>query len=161
MNHRQQLLIFISLLFVSPAVVAQTTSSSIFNYDAKGRLVEVDNGTTFIEYAYDKAGNRIAVGNERLDQIMGPIITEFEVPMMASGLGDNTYVTWASTNTTSCAITFENQVNSYPDLPSSGYLYIRVFASGAVFLQCVDGSESAESSSYIFYQSGGGGPIGI
>ncbi|CAB0151298.1 hypothetical protein PSI9734_02405 [Pseudidiomarina piscicola] len=152
-------LVLISLLFIPLIAVAQTTST--FKYDSKGRLVEVDNGTTFIEYAYDKAGNRTAVGNERLDQLMGPVITEFEVPMMASGVGDNTYVSWASTNTTSCAITFENQVNSYTNLPSSGSHYIRVFASGAIFLQCVDGSESAESSSYIFYQSGGGGPIGI
>lgn len=148
-----------ALTLMTHSAVAQNTST--FKYDGKGRLVEVDNGDKFVAYAYDKANNRKAVGNERLDELTQAVITKFEVPSMAFGLGDNTPVVWESLNTDSCALSFENQITRYNDLPSSGNLMVRVFTSGAIFLTCENATERVETSSYIFYQSGGGGPIEI
>lgn len=145
-------LVVMFALLLCVSALAQTTVA--LKYDAKGRLISVDNGSAFIEYAYDKAGNRVAVGNERLSGSAEPVISSFNVTNIASGYGENATANWASSNTSSCEITFENQFQQHQGLPSSGTLALSINTSGAVFLTCTNGSTSVQESDYVIYQSG-------
>jgi len=150
--HSRPLAIFLMSCGLPFLTCAQSTVE--LQYDAKGRLIGVDKGAVFIEYSYDSGGNRQAVGNEHLAEGSPLLITEFNVPNIAYDYGTNATGNWDSTGADYCEITFENQVNSYENLPSSGSKPIEVYVSGAVFLTCFNGSETVQESDYIRHEAG-------
>ncbi|WP_158682676.1 hypothetical protein [Idiomarina sp. OT37-5b] len=152
MIHFRSSIVFLVSCGLTFLTYAQSTVE--LKYDAKGRLIGVDKGADFIEYTYDSAGNRQAVGNERLSGGSSLIITEFNVPNIAYDYGLNASANWNSTGASYCEISFENQVNTYENLPTAGSKPIEVYTSGAVFLTCFNGSGTVQESDYIRHEAG-------
>ncbi|WP_196138970.1 RHS repeat domain-containing protein [Aliikangiella sp. G2MR2-5] len=141
-------------LFSSTTILA--SSSTSYQYDARGRLVQVKNSANEeINYTYDKAGNRSAVTNGGAVETPEPIISSFSVPSSVASAGDWATVSWVSQNAISCELARNGSTNGYTDLPTSGSRSFRVFESMIVKITCVNGSKSAFQSKMIRISSGG------
>jgi len=130
-----------SLCSTLPAAASTTT----YNYDARGRLIQVADGTgRKVDYTLDKAGNRTNVADETAGMV-APQIVSFTAPSLVNQAGLYATLNWTSSNAVSCRMTV-NGVLVYPTLAVTGAVSVQINTMTTFVLTCINGSLSASSS---------------
>ncbi|MEX1222719.1 MAG: RHS repeat domain-containing protein [Idiomarina sp.] len=131
-------------------------ASTDYIYDARGRLIKVDNASGEVNYNYDDAGNRTSVTATSTPPSGGgggggtPTIDSFSDPRMVMS-GRSFSVSWQSSNTTTCEISVSaadgtspmmtmSSVTTYPNLATSGSRSLTLYQTSNVMLTCRNGS---------------------
>lgn len=134
------------------------SATTDYTYDARGRLVKVENASSDVSYSYDDAGNRTSVTATSTPPSGGggggtPTIDSFSDPRMVMS-GRSFSVSWQSSNTTTCEISVSptdgtspmmtmSSVTTYPNLATSGSRSLTLYQKSNVMLTCGNGSSSA------------------
>lgn len=146
-------LTFISLsLLVSSGVVYDADTVTQYQYDPRGRLIQVsDSSAREINYTYDEAGNRVTVADETAG---APVITSFTGPMSVSTAGASVTLSWTSTGTRFCEL-ISPEVGDTLNLPVNGSKSIGIYQDTGVTLKCYNGTQYDSAGKLIRFSGGG------
>ncbi|MEX1221395.1 MAG: RHS repeat domain-containing protein [Idiomarina sp.] len=140
------------------------SASTDYTYDARGRLIKVDNASGEVNYNYDDAGNRTSVSATNTAPTGTPTIDVFGTPAMVNS-GEVFSVFWQSSNATACEISvsaangtsFMMAMSSptiYQSLSPDGGRLLQITEKSNVTLTCTNGTESVSVNRVIDINSG-------
>jgi YD repeat-containing protein len=128
--------------------VASPESVTQYEYDARGRLVKVqDNQSKSSTYVLDHAGNRLSV-SDQTTPALAPTITSLVAPRTVSPGGTAT-ISWTSRDSLFCALAIFGDYTTYPNLPANGSVSLQLYESTGITLSCYYGSLSAVAGKNI------------
>jgi len=141
--------ILITSLCLSSACMA-ANSVTTYEYDSRGRLTQAkDDQNKEVNYTYDDAGNRTKVGDGVVVPVAEPTITSFSAPTRVTTSGATVLISWASTDTTHCALVLSANAGNYPNVAPTGAQSVRIYQTTTATITCYQGAKSATSSRTI------------